>query len=166
MEWDLARDGEILIRSTQDHVLSSGYQTTGGLVSLIGEDGWFHTGDLGRRDEAGHMIFVERRSESIRVKGEFVPITYVERVFSAIETVGEIALWRRAGELGDHEVVLYVVAEDSLPRREILGRSEALAPFMRPSAVVRIDSMPRTAGAQKISRRELSDRRVLESFEM
>ena len=166
MEWDLTRDGEILIRSTEDHVLSSGYQTGDGRIDLISQDGWFHTGDLGRRDEAGRMIFIERRSESIRVKGEFVPITYVERVFSEIEAVGEIALWRRAGELGDHEVVLYVVSESSLPRQEILGRSEALASFMRPSAVIRIDSMPRTEGAQKISRRDLSGRKVLESFEM
>ena len=166
MEWDLAPDGEILIRSTEDHVLSSGYQTGDGLIDLISENGWFHTGDLGRRDEAGQMIFIERSSESIRVKGEFVPITYVERVFSEIEAVGEIALWRRAGELGDHEVVLYVVSENSLPRQEILGRSLALAPFMRPSTVIRIDLMPRTEGAQKISRRDLSGRKVLESFEM
>ena len=95
-----------------------------------------------------------------------MPINYVERVFSEIETVGEIALWRRAGELGDHEVVLYVVSEDRLPRQEILGRSEVLAPFMRPSPVIRIDSMPRIEGAQKISRRDLAGRKVLESFEM
>ncbi len=166
VEWDLAEDGEILIRSTEDHVLSSGYQTGDGLIGLIGEDGWFHTGDLGRRDETGQMIFIERRSESIRVKGEFVPINYVERVFSEIETVGEIALWRRDGELRDDEVVLYVVSENRLPRQQILCRAEALAPFMRPAAVIRIDSMPRTEGAQKISRRELSGRKVLESFEM
>ena len=69
MEWDLAEDGEILIRSTEGHVLSSGYQTSDGLIDLISEDGWFHTGDLGRRDEAGHMIFIERRSESIPRQG-------------------------------------------------------------------------------------------------
>ena len=56
--------------------------------------------------------------------------------------------------------------ESPLPRREIRRTAEELAPFMRPSSVVRIDSMPRTEGAQKISRRELSGRKVLESFEM
>ncbi len=160
--WDLAADGEILIRGRDADVISAGYQTADGLLPLVGADGWFHTGDAGRRDEQGRLIFVERMAESIRVKGEYVPIAYVEGVFAGIAALDEVALWRRASELVDHEVVLYVVAGGPLPRAELAARAATLPAFMRPSAVVRIPTMPRTAGVGKISRRGLVAADVLE----
>jgi crotonobetaine/carnitine-CoA ligase len=166
VEWDLSPDGEILVRGKQDHVLCSGYQTAGGLVPLVGENGWFQTGDAGRRDEYGHLIFVERMAESIRVKGEYVPITYVEGVFAEIEELEEVALWRRASELVDHEVVLYVVARGPLPRGKLAQKAETLPRFMRPAVVVRIPSMPRTSGIGKISRRDLARMKVCDLVEL
>jgi crotonobetaine/carnitine-CoA ligase len=166
MEWDLAADGEILIRGREPGVISSGYQTAGGLLPLIGDDGWFHTGDAGRRDEAGRLIFVERLAESIRVKGEYVPMAYVEGLLAGIEGLEEVALWRRAGELVDHEVVLYAVAGGPLPRDQLRQQIGTLPPFMRPAAVLRIRSLPRTAGVGKVSRRELEGMEMLEVFDL
>jgi crotonobetaine/carnitine-CoA ligase len=166
VEWDLTDDGEILIRGKEEHILCSGYQTARGLVGLTDEDGWFHTGDLGRKDEHGHLIFIERQAESIRVKGEYVPLTYVERIFAEIEELEEVAVWRRESELIDHEVVLYVVAREGLPREKLAQKAETLPSFMRPSAVVCIPSMPRGAGVGKVSRRKLEAMEVCESFEL
>jgi crotonobetaine/carnitine-CoA ligase len=166
VEWDLTSDGEILVRGKHAHTLSSGYQTATGIVDLTDEDGWFHTGDLGRRDKHGRLIFIERKAESIRVKGEYVPIAYVEKTFSEIEEIKELALWRRESDLVDHEVVLYVVTTGELPRDDLIARARTMPSFMRPSTVIRISHMPRLTGVGKVNRRELETMEIYESFEL
>jgi acyl-CoA synthetase (AMP-forming)/AMP-acid ligase II len=89
------------------------------------EDGWFAIGDLGERDQAGGLRFLERAAESIRVKGEFVPIPYVEECLGTIPELVDLALKKR-GELVDDDVVLFAVA-DTLPVDEI--RSVAIFMF-------------------------------------
>ena len=131
IDWDLSQDGEILLRGRGPHVLASGYRTAGGLVPLTDGEGWFHSGDLGRRDEEGNLVFIERLADSIRVKGEYLPIAFVEETFGQIEGLEELALWRQDSELVDHVPVLYVVAPHGIPRdRE---PSKGLAPLHAPS---------------------------------
>ncbi len=166
VDWDLAEDGEILVRGREAGVLSAGYQTAGGLIPLESADGWFHTGDIGRRDEAGRLIFVERRSESIRVKGEYVPVAFVESVFAAIPGLEDSALWRRESRLVDHEAVLYIASPKPLPLAAIRQQARDLPVFMRPSAVMRVDSLPRGEGVGKVLRRDLASQRVLEAIEL
>ncbi len=153
-------DGYIYVRERQPGTLFAGYFSDGVLDPTRDADGWFATGDLGRRDESGALIFIERGAESIRVKGEFVPIPYVEERLGTIRELEDLALWKKPGELVDDEVVLYVVA-DEVPVEAIRTVSEGLAPFMRPSHVARISAIPRDAGAGKVQRRLLHDQEVL-----
>ena len=166
VEWDLTDDGEILVRARRPHILSSGYRTASGTTALTDENGWFHTGDLGRRDENGHLVFIERKADSIRVKGEYVPIAFVEEAFAAIDEVQELALWRRDSDLVDQEPILYVVASDNIPDDKIREVSQSLPRFMRPVAVVRVDALPRNEGVGKINRRRLETIDPLEVVEL
>lgn len=159
--WTIDEHGEILVRGHSDGVLFSGYRR-GSVLNASLDDGWFRTGDLGRIDEHGNLIFIERRSESIRVKGEFVPIAFVEQRFAAIEAVAEAAVWRRDSALIDDELVLFIVG-DRLPLEEIRRVARQLPSFMRPSSVSRIAAMPRDLGVGKLHRRELPRAAVLES---
>lgn len=43
------------------------------------EGGWFHTGDLVRADEAGNLYFVDRKTDSLRRRGENISSWEVER---------------------------------------------------------------------------------------
>jgi len=166
VEWDLTEDGEILVRAQRPHILSSGYRTASGTADLTDENGWFHTGDLGRRDEHGHLVFIERKADSIRVKGEYVPIAFVEEAFAAIAEVEELALWRRDSDLVDQEPILYVVAPNDIPDGKIREVSQSLPRFMRPAAVVRVDALPRNEGVGKINRRLLETLEPLEVVEL
>jgi acyl-coenzyme A synthetase/AMP-(fatty) acid ligase len=166
VEWDLGDDGEILVRARRPHILSSGYRTASGTTELTDENGWFHTGDRGRRDENGHLVFIERKADSIRVKGEYVPIAFVEEAFAAIDEVEELALWRRDSELVDQEPILYVVASNDIPDDKIREVSQSLPRFMRPVAVVRVDALPRNEGVGKINRRRLETIEPLEVVEL
>ena len=153
--------GEIEVRADRPGVLFSGYRRDDGLVRPFDDDGWFATGDLGRVDEAGNLVFIERASESIRVKGEFVPIGYVEQRFASVDTLHDVAVWRRSSDLVDDEIVLYVVG-DAIPTEAISAVSDKLPMFMRPAAAARLAEIPRDSGVGKVRRRLLDDATVLE----
>jgi acyl-CoA synthetase (AMP-forming)/AMP-acid ligase II len=165
-EWRLADDGEILIRGREPGTLISGYLRAGELEPLPSEEGgWFATGDLGEKDELGNLVFLERKAESIRVKGEYVPIPYVEERFARLVGVDEVALWRRSDDLVDHEVVLYV-AGDPLVADAFTAVAAELPRFMRPALVRRLDSLPRDDAVGKVRRRELAGLPVREEIEL
>ncbi|MGV3758467.1 MAG: class I adenylate-forming enzyme family protein [Actinomycetota bacterium] len=161
VEWRVTEDGEIEVRATRPNVLFDGYWKRGELRKPFDEEGWFATGDLGRVDEDGNLVFIERRAESIRVKGEFVPIGFVEDHFSKVRGVGDVAVWRQANEMVDDDVALFVTGED-LDLAEIRAAREALPAFMRPAVLVRVPTIPRDDGVGKIRRRQLGDVPALE----
>jgi acyl-CoA synthetase (AMP-forming)/AMP-acid ligase II len=160
-EWRLDETGIIHVRERARAAMFDGYVTPDGIDPGRDPDGWFGTGDLGRADGPNHLVFLERAAESIRVKGEFVPIPFVENHLAAVPGVSDAAIWKRAGALVDDEVVLYAVA-DPLPLRELRARVAELPAFMRPSAVARVSELPRDAAAGKVQRRRLAEHPVLE----
>jgi acyl-CoA synthetase (AMP-forming)/AMP-acid ligase II len=154
----IGEDGEIFVRERERGTLFAGYHANGVLDSSTDADGWFATGDLGRR-QGDDLVFLERAAESIRVKGEFVPVPYVESQFGAIDALDDLALWKRPGELVDDDIVLYVVA-DPVPVDLIAKVSAELPAFMRPSHVAQIARIPRDAAAGKVQRRRLPNEEV------
>ena len=71
------------------------------------EDGWFCTGDLGMRDEAGYYYFKGRTKESVRHKGENISAWEVERVVNDHPDVEESALVGVASEL-DEDLKIFI----------------------------------------------------------
>ena len=165
VQWRVDDGGEIHVRADRAGVLFSGYRRADGLLRPFDEDGWFATGDLGRTDGAGNLVFIERRSESIRVKGEFVPIGYVEQRFASVDGIDDVAVWRRDSDLVDDEIVLYMTGE-SIPTDAILATSADLPSFMRPSTVARVGDIPRDSGVGKVRRRLLGGVAVLEQADL
>ena len=165
VQWRVDSDGEIQVLADRPGVLFSGYRRADGLAQPFDADGWFATGDLGRVDDAGNLVFIERRSESIRVKGEFVPIGYVEQRFSSVDGIEDVAVWRRDSDLVDDEIVLYMTGQ-SIPTDAILATSADLPSFMRPSEVARVGDIPRDSGVGKVRRRLLGGVSVLERADL
>ena len=165
VDWHLDADGIVHVREREHAALFDGYVAADGVNSARDADGWFNTGDLGRLDDDGNLVFLERAAESIRVKGEFVPIPYVENHIAAVPGIDDHAIWKRKGALIDEEVVLYAVA-DSLPLDALRACIDELPPFMRPVAVARVAGLPRDAAAGKVQRRLLADHPVLEWVEL
>ena len=156
-------DGQILVRERVPGTLFAGYFADGKLDPTRDGDGWFATGDLGRRTaptaSEGGLRFLERAAESIRVKGEFVPIPFVEERLGTIPELVDLALWKKPGELVDDDVVLYAVADEcrssrSAPSPRSCPRScgPATSPGSAPS---------RDAAAGKVQRRLLHGQEVL-----
>lgn len=164
-EWRLDERGIIHVREREHAAMFDGYVTADGLDPHRDAAGWFDTGDLGRADGPNHLVFLERAAESIRVRGEFVPIPFVENHLSALPGIGDHAIWKRTGTLVDEEVVLYAVA-DPLPLDELRARIADLPVFMRPSAVALVADLPRDAAAGKVQRRRLAEHPVREWVEL
>lgn len=66
LEVKLAYDGEILVRGEN---VAQGYWKNAQIRPVRGEDGWFHTGDIGERDAAGNLYF-KGRSKNVIVTPE------------------------------------------------------------------------------------------------
>ena len=165
IDWRLDDRGVILVREREPAALFDGYVTAAGLDRARDADGWFDTGDFGRADGEDYLVFLERAAESIRVKGEFVPIPYVENHLAAVSGLSDYAVWKRRGTLVDDEVVLYAVA-DPLPLEQLRRRIADLPAFMRPVAVARVGALPRDAAAGKVQRRLLGEQPVLDWVEL
>ncbi|HSC77116.1 MAG TPA: AMP-binding protein, partial [Candidatus Acidoferrales bacterium] len=61
-ELKLAADGEILVRGES---VAAGYWQRETRAPVAGEDGWFHTGDLGELDPKGNLFFKGRKKNVI-----------------------------------------------------------------------------------------------------
>lgn len=59
-EMKLSPDGEILVRGEN---IASGYWQGRGLHAVAGDQGWFHTGDLGELDAQGNLYFKGRKKQ-------------------------------------------------------------------------------------------------------
>lgn len=160
LAWKLGEDGEILVRGKAPQVLFSGYAKRGEVTSALDGDGWFHTGDRGRLDDYGNLIFIERMSESIRVNAEYVPIDFVEERLRRVASLQDFALWRLPSSSRGHEPVIYTVAQD-VDMDEVRAAIVDLPRYMHPTKIIGIAAIPRDAGVGKIQRRLLGDQPVV-----
>jgi crotonobetaine/carnitine-CoA ligase len=83
--------GEICIRPREPDVLFSGYFRQPEETLRAFRNLWYHTGDLGRRDEDGDWFFVDRKKDYIRHKGRNMSSFEVERAVAAHPAVSEAA---------------------------------------------------------------------------
>jgi acyl-coenzyme A synthetase/AMP-(fatty) acid ligase len=133
-------------------------------------DGWFHTGDLVREDDAGQLHFVDRRKNMIRRSGENVSAMEVEGVLLQHPAVAAAGVTAAPDELRGDEVLACIVpgpgfaaGDPGRLARSIvefcLGR---LAYYKSPGYVAFCATLPLTP-TEKIQRGQLSElgRRLL-----
>jgi len=124
--------------------------------------GWFHTGDVVRRDAGGFLHFIDRQKNVIRRSGENISAVEVEGVLNAHPEVKASAVAAAPDSLRGDEVLACVVTHAPIPpdRRPELASSivrhalERLAYYKAPGYVAFLDALPLTA-SQKIQRGEL-----------
>jgi acyl-CoA synthetase (AMP-forming)/AMP-acid ligase II len=124
---------------------------------LVDEEGWQHTGDLGRLDDEGFLYLVGRRGDKIIRGGENVYPLEVEQVLATHPDVRDVVVVgvpeRRLGET----IKAFIVpSPGATPDPEKLRRyaRERLAGFKVPVMWEFLEAMPRNANG-KIVRRDL-----------
>ncbi|PXY19262.1 long-chain-fatty-acid--CoA ligase [Prauserella muralis] len=146
--------GEITVRG---HNVMKGYLGKPDDTAAAIRDGWFHTGDLGYRDEDGYFYVVDRLKDLIIRGGYNVYPREVEEVLYAHPDVVEAAVVGRPdGRLGE-EIEAYVVltAGGRTGVRDLDEHCRArLAAYKYPRSFHLVDELPKGATG-KVLKREL-----------
>ncbi len=149
--------GEIAIH-TKSAML--GYWNRQAETEAVFREGWFRTGDIGRKDTEGYYHLVDRSKDMVNVGGLKVYPSEVEHVLCQHPAVCEAAVY------GTHEILLGEQVRASVvlqPNQKIDAKAlidfcnQRLAPFKVPSTVDFVDQIPKSRSG-KILRRLLRDR--------
>jgi crotonobetaine/carnitine-CoA ligase len=140
--------GELILRMAEPWTLSHGYLNDPQATARAWRNGWFHTGDLFRRDAEGYYFFLDRAKDALRRRGENVSSFEVESAVLQHPAVREAAVVAAPSEFGEDEVLAVLALKQgaSLDPVELLDfLTPRLAHFMLPRYVRLVDSLPRTA---------------------
>lgn len=149
--------GELWVRGRG---IMRGYLNQPETTAAVFSDGWFRTGDLFRRDEAGYFYIQGRIKDSIRRSGENISTREVESVAAMVEGVQEVAAVGVPDPLRGQEVKLCVVLLPSYARGQINPEkiidhcSKNLAAFKVPRYIEYLGEFPRTS-SNKIAKQSL-----------
>jgi fatty-acyl-CoA synthase len=111
-------------------------------------DGWYRTGDIGRRDSDGYFWVHDRKKNLIISGGENIYPAEVERVLLEHPDVGECGVIGRPDPRWDEVPVAYVIrrAGCSVEAEDLKAHVlTQLARFKVPRDIVFVDDLPRTA---------------------
>ena len=154
---DLSHDeeGEVWIRGPQ--VMKGYLNRPDATAAVIDSDGWLHTGDIGRVDEAGNLYVVDRLKELIKYKGMQVAPAELEGLLLTHKAIADAAVIpvpdEEAGELPKGFVVLKPNQE--LSAEDVMSFvAEQVAPHKKIRRVEFVSEIPKSASG-KILRRLL-----------
>jgi crotonobetaine/carnitine-CoA ligase len=153
--------GEICTRPKLPGAIMLGYFRDPDATRTALAGGWFHSGDLGRVDDAGFLYFVDRQKHVIRRSGEQISSLEIERVLKGHPAVLEAAVVPVPDEVRGEEVKACVVLRpaapaDFDPRSLFAFCAGELAAFKVPRYVKLYDALPMTE-TQRIKKYELKD---------
>jgi fatty-acyl-CoA synthase len=137
--------GEIAVRGPNVFLE---YWGTEAATREVLRDGWFRTGDIGRRDADGYFFVHDRKKNMIISGGENIYAAEVERVLLEHPDVADCGVIGRPDAKWDEVPVAYVI-----PRAGRRADAEALkahlltqlARFKVPREFILVDDLPRTA---------------------
>ncbi|HEX7679334.1 MAG TPA: AMP-binding protein [Thermoanaerobaculia bacterium] len=103
-------DDEILV---QGPAVFAGYFAAAAPTALALRDGWLHTGDVGKRDDDGHLYILGRRRAMIKRGGVMLAPREIEEAVQTLPQVRLAAAVGIASELTEEIVVVVEVEKDA-----------------------------------------------------
>jgi long-chain acyl-CoA synthetase len=122
---------------------------------MLGHEGWFETGDVGRLDEDGYLYLVDRKKDVILRGGYSVYPREVEEALYAHPDVREAVVVGVPHPLLGEEVVAVVVPSRPVAAEDVKAFvRERVAAYKYPRLVVLAEELPHGATG-KIQRRAI-----------
>ncbi len=162
---DNNQEGEIVIKS---RVVTKGYWNNQEATDESIYDGWFHSGDLGYRDDEGYYFITDRKKDLIIRGGFNISPREVEETLATHPAVHEAAVIAVEDRREREAVKAFIVLKEGTTATnaelsEFCGAN--LAPYKVPKIFEFVDALPKSATG-KILRRELrgdaTDERLIE----
>jgi carnitine-CoA ligase len=139
--------GELIVRTDLPWTMNAGYDGLPDATARAWRNGWFHTGDVFRQDEAGNFFFVDRLKDTIRRRGENISSMEVEAAVRAHPAVEEVVAVGVASEGGEEEVLIALVVRSDFrlsPGELTEFLMPRLAYFMVPRYIRFVAEIPKT----------------------
>jgi len=137
--------GEIIVRGPECFV---GYLNSELNKKYFDEDGWFHTGDLGRVDEDGYVEVTGRKKDIIIRGGENISAKEIEDVLFTHPYINEVAVVGMPDPVMQERACAYVVPKPgkSIGFEEMISFLEAkkMAKQKYPERLEFMDAFPTT----------------------
>ena len=152
-ECDDNESGEIIIRG--GHIMTGYWNRPDATAEAI-RNGWFHSGDMGIRDEEGYIFIQDRLKDMIISGGENVYPAEIENVLLGCPGVGDAAVIGVPSEKWGESALAIIVRKDpALEEKTVIEHCNGkLARYKMPVAVRFVDAIPRNASG-KILKRDL-----------
>jgi long-chain acyl-CoA synthetase len=147
--------GEIVLRGAN---LLKGYYKNEAATREAFRSGWFHTGDLGYRDDEGFYYIVDRKSDMIIRGGENIYPREIDEVLYEHAKVKDAATVGVPNDVYGEEVKSFVVLRDGerATEEEIIAHCRArLADYKCPKTVAFVEDIPK-GPTGKLLKRELA----------
>src|SRR5438105_747310 len=147
--------GEIVLRG--ENILK-GYFKNPEATELAFRNGWFHTGDIGYRDQDGFFYIVDRKSDMIIRGGENIYPREIDEVLYQHPAVAAAATIGVPDQLYGEEVAAFIVLKDGMKAKEkelIAHCQSELADFKCPKSIRIVKDIPK-GPTGKLLKRELA----------
>ncbi|MFQ5559902.1 MAG: class I adenylate-forming enzyme family protein [Nitrospinota bacterium] len=136
-------EGEIVARGSN---IMKGYWNDLEETARVLKNGWYHTGDIGRKDAEGYFYVTGRKKEMIKTGVYKVSAKEIEEVLYTHPSVQEAAVIGVSDEVLGEAVKAFVVlsSAEKVKSGEIQRHCEQnLAPYKVPKQIEQVDSLPK-----------------------
>ncbi|MBI1262000.1 MAG: AMP-binding protein [Rhizobiales bacterium] len=154
--------GDLLIKGQRGlSLFAEYYNNAEATESAYDADGYFITGDRVTLMPDGYLVFADRSKDMLKVGGENVAASEIERVVMTVPGIAEAAVVAKKDPMYDEVPVVFVLpmpgstASPEAMRESIAKVCAAqLANFKQPREIRIVDSLPRST-LEKIAKAEL-----------
>jgi crotonobetaine/carnitine-CoA ligase len=103
--------GEIVVRPLRPDIMFQGYWGRPEETLRLMRNLWFHTGDIGKFDEAGFFYFIDRKKDYLRRRGENISSFEMESAFAQHPQIAEVAVHAVPAVNGEDDVKVTAVRQ-------------------------------------------------------
>jgi len=145
--------GEILLRGP--HITKGYWHSPKETKETFTEDGWLHTGDLGRLDPDGYLFIVDRVKDIINVRGEKVSSLEIEMVLEEHPAVTKAAVIGVPDTYWGERVIAFLTVSEEVTEEELIAFcKKRLTDYKIPREIRILDHLP-LSSVGKILKKEL-----------
>ncbi|CAA0101634.1 Long-chain-fatty-acid--CoA ligase [Halioglobus japonicus] len=138
--------GEILVQAEQ---CMQGYWQDADATKKAITDGWLHTGDIGRFDEAGYLFIVDRKKDMIISGGENIASREIEEVLRRHPDVADCAVIGLVDPKWGESACALVRLTRAISDQALTAHCrKLLAGYKTPKRWIRIDELPLNASGK------------------